>query len=437
MAAAAAAAALIAALLGLLPAQTSTGAAGRSQPGEAQRFLEKYGYFESVHQVPDLAGFPDAIKEFQWISHLPLSGTLDAITLRHMSLPRCGVNDAESHMAWKERMDALFSEGKARKSRRKRYLHQSGKWYKRHLTYRLINWPWYLPEQQVRLAVKAAFELWSNVSSLVFWEVAEEPADIRLTFFYGDHNDGVENAFDGPGKPSRGPIVQLPGKSFARFQDGKQYLENREQNQETTFRFHYCMSFFDALTVDTEDNLYIFKGKYYWIVSKGESAAGPYLLQARWPGLPSAIDATAFSEKDRKFYFFKGGRCWRYKGSSLEVGFPQKCSLTGDLPRHPDTALFFQPLHQLVLFKGPKYYVVNEEVLQVEPYYPRSLKDWGGVPALANGAVTHQDGFVYFFRNDQFWKFNPEKLEVVETGKWAVQLRWLGCQDVSLNQAGA
>uniref|UniRef100_A0A8C7E3F0 Uncharacterized protein n=1 Tax=Naja naja TaxID=35670 RepID=A0A8C7E3F0_NAJNA len=121
----AAAAALIAALLGLLPAQTSTGAGGRSQPGAAQRFLEKYGYFESVHQVPDLTGFPDAIKEFQWISHLPLSGTLDAITLHHMSLPRCGVNDAESHTAWKKRMDALFSGGKARKSRRKRYLHQS------------------------------------------------------------------------------------------------------------------------------------------------------------------------------------------------------------------------------------------------------------------------------------------------------------------------
>lgn len=55
-----------------------------------------------------------------------------------------------------------------------------------------------------------------------------------------------------------------------------------------------------------EDNLYIFKGKYYWIVSKGESAAGPYLLQTKWPDLPSAIDAAAFSEKDRKFYFFKG-----------------------------------------------------------------------------------------------------------------------------------
>lgn len=74
-----------------------------------------------------------------------------------------------------------------------------GRWYKRHLTYRVVNWPPYLPQHEVRLAVRAAFELWSNVSSLVFWEVRNSPADIRLTFFHGDHNDGLNNAFDGPG----------------------------------------------------------------------------------------------------------------------------------------------------------------------------------------------------------------------------------------------
>ncbi|XP_010293272.1 PREDICTED: LOW QUALITY PROTEIN: matrix metalloproteinase-28-like, partial [Phaethon lepturus] len=74
-----------------------------------------------------------------------------------------------------------------------------GRWYKRHLTYRVVNWPSYLPQHEVRLAVKAAFELWSNVSSLVFWEAQGGPADIRLTFFHGDHNDGLNNAFDGPG----------------------------------------------------------------------------------------------------------------------------------------------------------------------------------------------------------------------------------------------
>lgn len=83
-----------------------------------------------------------------------------------------------------------------------------GRWYKRHLTYRVVNWPSYLPQHEVRLAVKAAFELWSNVSSLVFWEARDGPADIRLTFFHGDHNDGLNNAFDGPGA-GRFPLVSF------------------------------------------------------------------------------------------------------------------------------------------------------------------------------------------------------------------------------------
>lgn len=63
-----------------------------------------------------------------------------------------------------------------------------------------MNWPQHLPEPAVRGAVRAAFQLWSNVSALEFWEApATVPADIRLTFFQGDHNDGLGNAFDGPG----------------------------------------------------------------------------------------------------------------------------------------------------------------------------------------------------------------------------------------------
>lgn len=89
-----------------------------------------------------------------------------------------------------------------------------GRWYKRHLTYRVVNWPPYLPQHEVRLAVRAAFELWSNVSSLVFWEVRDGPADIRLTFFHGDHNDGLNNAFDGPGA-GRLPLVSVSLTTWA------------------------------------------------------------------------------------------------------------------------------------------------------------------------------------------------------------------------------
>uniref|UniRef100_A0A8C8VK91 Peptidase metallopeptidase domain-containing protein n=1 Tax=Pelusios castaneus TaxID=367368 RepID=A0A8C8VK91_9SAUR len=396
-----------------------------------------------------------------------------------------------------------------------------GKWYKRHLTYRIVNWPWYLPQAQVRLVVKAAFDLWSNVSSLVFWEVLDGPADIRLAFFHGDHNDGLNNAFDGPGGalahaffPRRGeahfdsderwsvhngkgrnlfvvvaheightlglehspvrsalmsPYYKKLGKDFVLSWDDILAVQNlygehgspgtpplsaewpsgdgRDREVELAIAHMrvvmagsglQAQAFSNSLpspfSPDTEHNLYIFKGNHFWVVVKGGNATEPQLLQTRWAELPAGIDAAAVSEADGKFYFFKGGRCWRYKGSTLEVGFPQKCA-SGNLPRHPDTAVYFQQLRHLVLFKGPKYYVVSEESLKVEPYYPRSLRDWNGVPTETNGAVTQQDGFVYFFRDNQYWKFDQAKLQVVATGKWATQLPWIGCWGRNSSQA--
>lgn len=74
------------------------------------------------------------------------------------------------------------------------------KWHKRHLTYRIMNWPRSLSPSQVHLAVDTAFQLWSNVSGLLFQELQQGPTDIRLAFFEGEHNDGMGNAFDGPGE---------------------------------------------------------------------------------------------------------------------------------------------------------------------------------------------------------------------------------------------
>lgn len=89
------------------------------------------------------------------------------------------------------------------------------KWYKRHLTYRIVNWPRLLPLAGVRLAVGAAFQLWSNVSGLVFLEASEAPADIRLAFYEGDHNDGTNNAFDGPGQPITAELACRQPEQFS------------------------------------------------------------------------------------------------------------------------------------------------------------------------------------------------------------------------------
>ncbi|XP_037666283.1 matrix metalloproteinase-28 isoform X2 [Choloepus didactylus] len=431
-------------------------------------------------------------REFQWVAQLPVSGVLDRATLRQMTQPRCGVADTESHAAWIERVSALFARRRAKMRRKKRFAKQGIKWYKQHLSYRLVNWPEHLPEPAVRGAVRAAFQLWSNVSALEFWEApATGPADIRLTFFRGDHNDGLRNAFDGPGgalahaflprrgeahfdrderwsltrhrgrnlfvvlaheightlglahspapralmapyykrlgrdallswddvlavqslygKPLGGSMTtQLPGKLFTDFEAWDPHIPQGRHPE--TQGPKYCHSSFDAITVDQWQQLYIFRGTHFWEVAADGNVSEPAPLQERWPGLPPNIEAAAVSLEDGDFYFFKGSRCWRFRGTKPVWGSPQLCR-AGGLPRHPDAALFFPPLQRLVLFKGARYYMLARGGLHVEPYYPRSLQDWGGVPEEISGALPRSDGSIIFFQDDRYWCLDQAKLQ--------------------------
>uniref|UniRef100_A0A8C4RUH3 Matrix metallopeptidase 28 n=1 Tax=Erpetoichthys calabaricus TaxID=27687 RepID=A0A8C4RUH3_ERPCA len=442
-------------------------------------------------------------REFQWLSHLPTTGSLDMTTVHQMSEPRCGVTDRKSHKAWQDRIRRLFLGGQHGLQRTKRYTNQGEKWYKRHLTYKIVNWPKSLSEAQVKLAVKVAFELWSNVSALAFWEVDEGPADIRLAFYDGEHNDGSSNAFDGPGGalahaffPRRGEahfditerwtLNSLKGRNLfivtaheightlglehspvknalmslcvyflnrifpsniSMFASNKvkhkinmEKAHNFKPKKKFTFVqcwgsaalnlksefYTYIFLLFLSL-VDMNHTVYIFKDGLYWTVSPEGEVSSPQYLQKRWPGLPPAIEAVSVSKADGKIYFFKGGRCWRFDGENLDEQFPQKNGIIG-LPRHPDSAFHFQPLGHMVVLKGPRYFVFNEEALRVEPYYPRGLSDWKGVPINTNGVLTRPDGLLYFFKDDRFWKFDPVKLKVISSGQWAQELGWTGCK---------
>ncbi|XP_069040436.1 matrix metalloproteinase-28 isoform X2 [Lepisosteus oculatus] len=472
-------------------------------------FLEKYGYLDQEEHAHNAAEVKSAVREFQWLSHLPVTGKLDSATLWLMSRPRCGVGDGESHSAWAQRVRGIFSGmggQRARRHRSKRYSQQGEKWSKRQLTYRLVNWPRHLSPGQVRLAVRAAFQLWSNASALAFRELTHGPADIRLAFYEGEHNDGTGNAFDGPGgalahaffpcrgeahfdmaerwtlnghkghnlfvvtaheightlglehspvrnalmspyykklgrafvlswddiaavqrlygKPPSGLAVQLPGQVYSSF---LQDWESTEGTQGPGPALPpYCQTFFDAITMDQNRTVYVFRGARFWTVSAQGRASAALPLQRRWPQLPASVEAAAVSPPEGKFYFFRGGRFWRFSGSRLDPGFPRRSSAAG-LPRHPDYAFYYPPLGNMVLVKGPRYFVLNLRSLTPEPYYPRGLADWKGLPQGANGAVGRPDG-LYFFKDELFWRFDPGRVRVVSRGRWAPELEWTGCQ---------
>ncbi|XP_069576501.1 LOW QUALITY PROTEIN: matrix metalloproteinase-28 [Brachyistius frenatus] len=484
-------------------------AGGSPLPPDPEDFLEKYGYFHQDHHIHNAVEVQSAIREFQWLSRLPVTGELDSATLGRMAEPRCGVSDEGSQHTWAQRVNVIFTGQRRPQRRGRRSAAQAEKWYKRHLTYQIVNWPHHLSLGSVRLAVRAAFQVWSNVSGLVFQEAPEGPADIRLAFYEGDHNDGASNAFDGPGGtlahaflPRRGeahfdmaerwtlnghkghnlfmvtaheightlglehspvrhalmsPYYRKLGRSLVLSWDdiiavqqlyGKplgdrpvrlpgQVLHAALQEWEFTElqRGHgargqplYCHGVFDAITIDQNETVLVFRGSVYWTVSAAGSVTGPLPLRQRWSDLPPAIEAAAFSPLDSKWYFFKGKRMWRYTGSVLDPGFPRKSSESG-LPHHPDCAFYYAPLGHMIVFKGSRYSVLNLKTLRQEPYYPRRLTDWTGVPQGTNGALTRPDGRHYLFKEQQFWRFDSVKVRVTREGQWAKDLSWTGCSN--------
>ncbi|XP_008308072.2 matrix metalloproteinase-28 [Cynoglossus semilaevis] len=480
---------------------------------DPEGFLEKYGYLHQDNHIHNSVEMKTAVREFQLLYRLPITGELDSATLRQMAEPRCGVTDEGSQEMWAQRVNSIFSgkrsSGRAT-GRRRRSVAQAEKWYKRHLTYQIVNWPLHLSLGSVRLVVRAAFQLWSNVSGLVFQEVPEGPADIRLAFYKGDHNDGASNAFDGPGgtlahaflprrgeahfdmaerwtlnghkghnlfmvtaheightlglehspvrhalmspyyrklgrnlvpswddiiavqqlygKPSGERPVRLPGQVLHATLQQWEFTELHDSRRPSDQPL-YCQGVFDAITVDQNDTVLIFRGSVYWTVSADGRVNGPMSLRQRWSNLPPAIEAAAFSPLDSKLYFFKGKRMWRYTSNVLDSGFPRRSSELG-LPSHPDSAFFYSPLGHLVLFKGSRYYVLNLRTLHQEPYYPRRLTDWTGVPQGTNGALTRPGGHLYLFREQRFCTFDPAKVRVIREGQWAKDLSWTGCSSM-------
>ncbi|KAK2876013.1 hypothetical protein Q8A67_020109 [Cirrhinus molitorella] len=226
----------------------------------AQRFLSKYGFIKAENsdesQIPEQAvnemdvslqeggtmsrsGGPDlrfvsALKEFQRVSGLPITGVFDDATKAAMNKPRCGVPDQDEELESTEQdfnntvthnqTDAAVNatdaanntEPPVRKQRhlaallRNRRKRDAGEWTghmafsKSLLKWRLIGegYSSQLSIDEQKYIFRLAFRMWSEVSPLQFVEDVHSPLediDIRLGFGTGRHL-GCSQRFDGAGR---------------------------------------------------------------------------------------------------------------------------------------------------------------------------------------------------------------------------------------------
>lgn len=166
-----------------------------------QRYLERFGYFDSgVHAQfgmrPMDVGPPPAkrgefeertetaLRKFQSVNHLTVSGRLDEATLALMQRKRCGCPDNGLIV---RRSGALGE-----------FVAQGNKWSSMALRFGFVEFTPDLTEAQVRSAITTALGYWSAVTPLTFAEIpnASNP-EIRIRFVGGDHGDG--SPFDAGG----------------------------------------------------------------------------------------------------------------------------------------------------------------------------------------------------------------------------------------------
>lgn len=159
--------------------------------GRTLKFLAKFGYLQPTVLQPNSqisnsvmkTMVKAALTNFQKFYGLTPTGKMDGATEKAMQLPRCGEKDMS--------FDELHA-------RRQRYAHWGEPWPKRDLTYRIHH---YSQNSVLSLAavdeeIGLAFEAWASVTDLVFRQVSEK-ADINISFFRGQHEDG--EPFDGKG----------------------------------------------------------------------------------------------------------------------------------------------------------------------------------------------------------------------------------------------
>ena len=445
--------------------------------GEAVQCLVKFGYlFSNETGSAEISG---ALDKFQKSADLNVTGELDDATIQKMHEMHCEMKDMGC--------STPGTRVKRSSARKVCYVLEGSWWRKKHLTYKIGNFPSSMKNNQkgVKDAIRVAAKAWSNVSGLTIDEATDiSKADIVFQFVKVNHSDC--KPFDGPDGKIAHAFFPAGGGDVC-FDDDEEWtvdymnsnrydlvnvalhelghslglLHSTDRNAVMKPKYwrsggnprsltqcdidgiqklygppawSLCRdSSVDAmLTVDVngEKMSHAFKGEHFWGLAN--TSVNPESTPI--DGLPGNLDAAVPSAEPGGAFFFKGSQYWKMTKLNLDDGFPQPIS-SGfpGIPDNLDAALRWVRNGKVYFFKGAQYWEFDEKLKTtgqpgVSYGYPKRISDgWVGLPNNIDGAFTYKDNRIYFFKGTNYYRFDDNNLKVPSGYPVSTGRAWFGC----------
>ncbi|KAL3207641.1 hypothetical protein MRX96_010113 [Rhipicephalus microplus] len=415
----------------------------------AMNYLEKFGYIAPTKNgtaaLRSQEALVDAVKEFQRFAGIRVTGRVDNETAATMQLPRCGVRDKVGF-------------GLDARRRRRRYALQGSKWASNELSYRISKYPRRVKDRAaVDKEIARAFKMWSDVSPLSFTHKKTGPVNIDIQFVRGEHGDG--DPFNGPGGTLAHAFFPRYGGD-AHFDDEEKWTideytgVNLFQVAAHEFGHSLGLSHSDVrrslstglctgrprrrareaanrrslvLTCARTPPSTLPQGRRTAartcsrvtttgrFDTDGIADGYPRRISDDWGGLPGHIDA-ALTWSDGKTFFFKGGNYWRFRNKQMSKGYPQKINVG------------FQGI------PGQSGCGTRRNEVPVSDRYPQPVSNWNGVPGNLDAAFQWQNGYSYFFKGPNYYRFNDKDFGVDKGDPpypRATSVWWFDCKAMS------